>query len=278
MAGNDTMFGGAGNDTFIAVSGDGNDAYDGGSGTDTYDLSGTTAAATVNLGLGTSTSTQAGTDTLTGIENVVGSSANDTITGDGQNNVLDGGKGADTMAGGLGDDTYVVDDGNDSINDTGGVDTVDVKTITSYTLGANLENLTFIGTGNFTGTGNGLDNVITGGVNSDKLNGGLGNDTLIGGAGSDTLTGGGGTDVFKYLASGFGTDTITDFTAHGGAVAERDLMDISGLGITAATFAASVTVTNAGGGFASVNIGADHMRLANTAVASINITDFRLAP
>ncbi len=49
-AGADSLNGGAGNDTFIATVGDGNDAYVGGGGAgDTYDLSGTTAAATVNL-------------------------------------------------------------------------------------------------------------------------------------------------------------------------------------------------------------------------------------
>ena len=65
-----------------------------------------------------------------------------------------------------------------------------------------IENLTFIGTGNFTGIGNANDNVITGGA---------GNDLLIGRAGTDTLVGGAGNDVFVYRA-GFGNDTIADFT------------------------------------------------------------------
>ena len=34
---------------------------------------------------------------------------------------------------------------------------------TTFTLAANVENLTFTGVGNFTGTGNGSNNVITGG-------------------------------------------------------------------------------------------------------------------
>ena len=45
-----------------------------------------------------------------------------------------------------------------------------------------MENLTFIGVGNFTGTGNGLANVITGGAGNDTLNGGAGADTMIGGS------------------------------------------------------------------------------------------------
>ena len=82
-----------------------------------------------------------------------------------------------------------------------------------------------------------------------------GNDTLDGGLGNDTLNGGtGGNDFFKFLA-GFGQDTIVagfDSDPVGG----QDLMDISGLGITAATFAANVTVANGGGGSTLVTIGA----------------------
>ena len=89
-------------------------------------------------------------------------------------------------------------------------------TLLSYTLAGNLENLTFIGSGDFTGTGNVSDNVITGGAGNDTLSGGAGNDTLIGGVGNDTMTGGAGNDVFQFLPSGgtFGADTITDFTDH----------------------------------------------------------------
>ena len=64
--GNDTITGDANNNTFFAAVGDGNDSYTGGGGSDTYDLSLTAAGATVNLGAGTSTSADTGTDTLAG--------------------------------------------------------------------------------------------------------------------------------------------------------------------------------------------------------------------
>jgi Ca2+-binding RTX toxin-like protein len=61
-----------GNDTLLASGG--NDTLIGGGGTDTYSLAATAAAATVNLATGTSSSAETGTDTLTGIENVIGGS------------------------------------------------------------------------------------------------------------------------------------------------------------------------------------------------------------
>ncbi|RZM35869.1 MAG: calcium-binding protein, partial [Sphingomonas sp.] len=78
-------------------------------------------------------------------------------------------------------------------------------TLGSYTLGANLENLTYLGSTAFIGTGNALDNVITGGAGNDTLSGGAGNDRLIGGAGTDTLLGGDGND---YLDGGAGADSM----------------------------------------------------------------------
>ena len=59
---------------------------------------------------------------------------------------------------------------------------------------ANVENLTYTGVDadQFVGTGNALNNVITGGDLADTLSGLAGNDTLNGGLGNDTLNGGDG--------------------------------------------------------------------------------------
>ena len=226
-AGNDTMIGGAGDDRFVATANDGNDSYNGGAGTDTYDLSATSAAATVNLGSGTATSSQIGSDRLVGIENVTGGTGDDTITGDTGDNVLDGGAGRDTLAGGLGNDTYVVDDTKDVVTEAAnaGTDTVDT-TLISYSLAtlANVENLTFIGTGNFTGTGNGAANIITGGAGNDTLNGGAGVDTLTGGAGNDTFVLGNISDTGNAIGA---IDIITDFAGVGNPVG--DLIDVSAI-------------------------------------------------
>ena len=65
----------------------------------------TASAVTVNLGGGTPTAT--GLASLTGIENVIGGSAGDTLTGSAAANILTGGAGSDALTGGAGADTAV---------------------------------------------------------------------------------------------------------------------------------------------------------------------------
>lgn len=126
-AGRDTVSGGDGDDTLIAGIDDGsNDTYYGGtaaadSGIDTIDYSAATASVLVDLSTGQAIGTSIGTDTLSGIENVVGSAYNDTITGDENANVLSGGAGDDTITGGRGDDTLIGGDGADEFAFAGGI-------------------------------------------------------------------------------------------------------------------------------------------------------------
>ncbi|MBQ0819266.1 cadherin-like domain-containing protein, partial [Microvirga sp. HBU67558] len=103
--GNDTVQGGAGNDTIIGGSGLGDDVYDGGADNDAVTYTSTSLGVTVNLDTGTATGEQIGTDTLTGIENVVGGTGGDAITGNGLANQLTGGDGNDTVTGGAGNDS-----------------------------------------------------------------------------------------------------------------------------------------------------------------------------
>ena len=106
-AGNDTVVAGAGDDLIVGAAGDGDDTYfgdeiDGGTGNDTLDLSAITANLTVDLGnglngRGSAASSQSGTDTLRGIENVATGSGNDTITASEAVNAMEGGTGNDTF-------------------------------------------------------------------------------------------------------------------------------------------------------------------------------------
>jgi Ca2+-binding RTX toxin-like protein len=101
---------------------------------------------------------------------------------------IDGGTGADTMAGGLGNDVYIVDNPGDVVieNPNEGTDTI--FSSVSYTLPANVENLTLTGLGGFSGTGNALNNLIIGNSGANVLTGGPGADTLDGGLGKDTAS------------------------------------------------------------------------------------------
>ena len=135
-----------------------------------------------------------------------GGAGDDTLYGGAGNDILSGGAGADMMVGGAGNDTYFVDDIGDKVIEKKGegIDLV-VSTI-SYTLGANLENLSLSGVADITGTGNSLNNTINGNAGNNILNGGGGNDILFGRSGNDTLIGGSGSDV---LDGGDGMDTAS---------------------------------------------------------------------
>ena len=88
------------------------------------------------------------------------------------------------LTGGAGDDTYVVGTGDTVVEAANaGIDLV--QSSVSWTLGANIENLTLIGTEAIDGTGNSLNNILTGNSAANVLTGGAGNDTLDGGAGAD---------------------------------------------------------------------------------------------
>ncbi|MET3825518.1 Ca2+-binding RTX toxin-like protein [Sphingomonas sp. PvP055] len=197
--GADTMVGGAGNDVYIV-----DDAGDvvtelAAGGKDEV----RTSLASYTLGDNLETLTYTGTAAFKG----TGNALDNLITGGAGNDVLDGGIGADTMIGGAGNDTYVVDNAGDVVTEAADGGTDEIRTtLASFTLGANLENLSYTGTAAFTGTGNALDNVITGGAGNDTLSGGAGNDRLIGGAGNDALLGGDGND---YLDGGAGSDKMT---------------------------------------------------------------------
>lgn len=106
----------------------------------------------------------------------------------------------------MGNDTYVVDDAGDVVVEATGAGTDLVRTtLASHTMAANVENLAYTGVGNFTGTGNGLANIIDGGAGNDTLSGDGGNDVLNGNAGNDTLNGDAGND---QLFGGLGDDQL----------------------------------------------------------------------
>jgi Ca2+-binding RTX toxin-like protein len=97
--GRDTLYGGSGGDRFDG--GEGNDHITGGGGRDTVSYAHAGGGMNVDLQAGTSSGPD-GADTLSSIENVVGSGFGDTIAGNSISNTLTGGAGNDVMYGGAG--------------------------------------------------------------------------------------------------------------------------------------------------------------------------------
>ncbi len=143
----------------------------------------------------------------TGSNILVGGGANDTLNGGDGDDQLDGEAGDDVMTGGKGNDVYTVDSIGDKVVEAAnqGIDEI-VTALASFTLGANFEALTLLN-GAVNGTGNNLNNVITGSLDNNVLNGGAGNDTLKGGVGADTVIGGTGNDVYLLDDA---NDTVTE--------------------------------------------------------------------
>jgi Ca2+-binding RTX toxin-like protein len=135
-------------------------------------------------------------------DTITGTAVNDIILGQGGDDTIDGGSGVDRMAGGIGNDTYVVNSFADQVfeNANEGFDTVNA--FVNFTLPANVEALVLQGTA-ATGTGNALDNVITGSNAGNTISGAGGNDTLSGLGGRDVLSGGAGADT---MIGGAGND------------------------------------------------------------------------
>ncbi|HET7929706.1 MAG TPA: hypothetical protein VFM40_09170 [Actinomycetota bacterium] len=146
----------------------------------------------VTLDLNAGTASGEGTDTLSGIEGVVGSRFDDVFTGDDASN------------------TFQAEDGNDAIDGGAGVDfasffrspgSVTVDLAAGTATGEGTDTLTGIenvfGSGDFgdTLTGDAQDNMLVGSGGDDHVIGGDGNDELDGGDGTDALDGGIGTDT-----------------------------------------------------------------------------------
>lgn len=213
-AGNDTLTGGDGNDTLNG--GAGADTLIGGLGNDIYVIGDTVDIVVENAAEGTDTVqsslgytlganldnlTLTGTAAIDGegneLNNVLtGNAAANTLAGGIGNDTLNGGAGADTLIGHLGNDIYVVDDLGDGVVESAGEGSDTVRSYLAYSLGAELENLTLLGSSAIDGAGNDLDNALTGNSAANVLFGGAGNDTLNGGVGADTLIGGIGNDSY----------------------------------------------------------------------------------
>jgi Ca2+-binding RTX toxin-like protein len=256
-AGNDSLDGGTGNDSLDG--GSGNDTLNGGIGDD-YLIGGTNidwadySAAPSGLNLNLSTSIAAdgsgGVDTLSQIENVMGTAYADAMVGDTADNRLVGGAGDDTLQGGQGSDTLEGGAGNDwavySENNLSVTVDLEAGTATGNAGSDMLSSIENVmgGSSNDYLLGDAQANILNGGLGNDTLNGGAGNNTLIGGGGADLIVGGAGNDSIvtsagSQVIAGAGNDTIafenigqdfTNVTIDGGM--GTDILRLSGFNQT----------------------------------------------
>ena len=149
-----------------------------------------------------------GNDTVYGLggnDYIDGGTGNDYLGGGAGHDTLNGGSGLDSLYGGSGNETYIVDNTGDMVYENINEGTDTVRSSITYTLSANVENLTLTGIATINGTGNSLNNSLTGNSANNRLTGGAGNDTLNGGAGIDLLYGGDGND---RILGGTGNDIL----------------------------------------------------------------------
>ena len=250
--GNNCLKGGAGNDTLnggpaddFLVGGTGSDKLNGGTNGnpltsnalgDTANFVDLAAAVDANLTTGQAAS-GSDTDTMTGVENLFGTTFDDTLTANSGAGTTPNG-----MEGFLGDDTLdgngafvalavylfspasvtvtMAGPGNSPGSSSGGEGADTLKSITGV-VGSNHDdnitggNLLFGSGGNANITGGSTNDTISGDGRSelptdgnDSVNAGDGDDVVGGGGGDDSLDGGAGADGAD---GGTGTDTCTNF-------------------------------------------------------------------
>ncbi len=258
--GNDSMAGGAGDDTYVVDAAGDQVTELAGEGTDTVD-----AAIDYALGANLENLTLL-TGALAGTGNelanhIIGNSAANTLQGGLGDDTLDGQAGSDTMQGDAGNDSYVVDAAGDQIVELADGGTDSVSAAVDYALGDNLENLTLLGSAH-AGTGNALANLIAGNAGANTLDGGLGADTMLGGLGNDLYVVDDAKDAVTE-AAGQGIDTVQAsitfaLTTQAANVENLTLLgagDIDGSG----SAAANLIVGNAGANRLDGLAGADTM-------------------
>jgi Ca2+-binding RTX toxin-like protein len=143
-SGNDVLDGGSGNDTLIGALG--SDQLLGGDGIDTANYSASASGVTVNMSTGVNSGGDAAGDTLSGIENLIGSGFTDSLTGDANANIIRSGNGSDVLRGGNGADVLVSEGSGtkqlfgDGVNGDPGVDGVDTYVVANGSSGLTIIN------------------------------------------------------------------------------------------------------------------------------------------
>ena len=258
--GDDAISGGSGNDALIG--GAGADALDGGTGIDTVYYTGATAGVIASFANPAGNTGDAAGDTYVSIENLTGSSFNDSFNGNNSVNMIIGGAGNDSIRGNLGNDVLFGQSGNDTLIGGTGADVLDGGTgddVASYATAAAgvIASLLFPATNTGDAAGDTYVSIefLAGSAHNDqlygnnlvnRLAGGAGNDVLRGFLGNDLLWGQAGADIFLFntaLNAATNVDRIIDFAVVDDTIyLENAIFTALGAGaLAAAAFAANAT-------------------------------------
>jgi len=250
LGGNDQISAGEGDD--ILIGGAGADVLNGGLGWDIASY--VTAAAGVNLDMRNASSTWSGdatSDTLTSIEQIIGTTfadnivvnvdgmsvlggaGNDYLETVGDGSYLDGEDGDDQLAGDRGVDILIGGNGADLIYGYGGGDRIFGGDGIDTILSGDGSDVIFAGAGDDAVAGEADDDAIFGEEGDDSLQGGDGDDAIQGDDGNDWIDGELGAD---WVSGGLGDDNLNggdgDDYLVGGAGADQlnggDGFDIAG--------------------------------------------------
>ena len=180
---------GSGEEGELLVGGAGRNVIDGGQGPDfvTYDDS----PAPIHADLSEGVATGWGSDTLEGIESLIGSDFDDSFVGDDGNNRIAGGFGDDLLDGGAGIDEVSYFDSFEPV-------AIDLAQGSATGWGTDrVEGFEDVWGSSFDDTlsGDAAANTIFGSGGRDSIFGVAGDDNLVGGRGEDVADGGAGTDT-----------------------------------------------------------------------------------
>jgi Ca2+-binding RTX toxin-like protein len=263
-----------------------------GSGVDTLSFNNSTEGVTVDLLTGAAT----GFAYIRNVENIIGSTGDDTLLGNGLDNVLDGGNGVDTMRAGFGndtlrggvgadilygdqgDDTLVGGDGADRLDGGAGSDTASYAggPVVTVSLATNEAQAgaggdTLVGIENLVGSSNA--DTLTGNAAANLIDGGAGGDTMAGADGDDTyIVDNAGDSVDEADAPGSGNDTVRTNLAAYVLAANVENLVLTGSAISGTGNAGDNELTgNAGNNLLDGAGGTD------TVVLDGHITDYEFA-